>query len=84
MNLINALVAIALLMDFLVGVALGVFVTVCAACLREDRQRTLRHTPLDLMSAGTRVLAGVGLRKARLRRPPGYPGQQPRQGWGPD
>jgi hypothetical protein len=82
MSLIGAVAAIALLMDFLIGIAFGVFATVCAAFNREDRRYSLWGVPPDSASAGTRILAGVGFRSARPEHFPHNPKQQPRrEGW---
>ncbi|HEX4830597.1 MAG TPA: hypothetical protein VH478_05830 [Trebonia sp.] len=81
MNLIDTLAVIALLIDFLIGAVAGIFVTVCAAVLTEDRRRHgLRDRPRDAAEAGTRKFVGAYYRD-------GHPGHFPRgprdQGWGP-
>jgi hypothetical protein len=80
MSLIDAVAAIALLMDFLVGTAFGVFVTVCAALNREDKRYSLWGTPPDSASAGTRILVGVGFRGVPQGHSPRHPDQRLRRG----
>jgi hypothetical protein len=54
-----AVFGILFLIVFLAGTMMGVFVIVCWASNREDRQRTLKGTPPDSAWAGTRRLNGV-------------------------
>src|ERR1700722_3711466 len=59
MSFIEQLSAIALLIDFLVGVAFGVFGSASLASRREDREYSLVHAPPDPLCDGVRVFQGV-------------------------
>jgi hypothetical protein len=59
MNFVEQLTAIALLVDFLFGVTLGVIGSAAFGSARENRQLTLLRRPPDPVSAGARVLFGV-------------------------
>ena len=59
MNFIEQLSAIALLVDFLFGVAFGVIGSASLASRREDCDYSLTHAPPDPLCDGVRVLYGV-------------------------
>ena len=65
MSFIEQLSAIALLIDFLVGVAFGVFGSASLASRREDREYSLVHAPPDPLCDGMRVIQGVYTRGDR-------------------
>ncbi len=59
MNFIEQLTAIALLIDFLLGVTCGIVGSAVHGSRREDRGYTLLGAAPDPVSAGARVLHGV-------------------------
>jgi len=65
MSFIEQLSAIALLIDFLFGVAFGVVGSASLASRREDRGYSLVHAPPDPVCDGVRVLQGVYTRGDR-------------------
>jgi len=65
MSYIDAMAGIMLLIIFLFAVLLGVVLIVSCSSNREDRRRSLKGTPPDAASAGTRWLVGVARRETR-------------------
>ena len=59
MNFVEQLTAVALLVDFLLGVTFGVVGGASFASRREDRNYSLLRTAPDLLCAGARVIHGV-------------------------
>ena len=59
MSFIEQLSAIALLIDFLFGVAFGMVGGASLASRREDRDYSLVHAPPDPLCDGARVIQGV-------------------------
>jgi hypothetical protein len=59
MNIAEQLSAIALLVDFLFGVATGVFGSAIFGSVRENRRMSLLQEAPDPVSAGARVIFGV-------------------------
>lgn len=59
MNFLEQLSAITLLVDFLLGVALGMIGAASHGSRREDRARTLLGTAPDPVSSGARLIHGV-------------------------
>ena len=59
MNLVEQLTAIAILIDFLVGVTFGVVGGAILGSRREDHEMTLLGDAPDPLSAGARVIHGV-------------------------
>jgi hypothetical protein len=57
-----AVIALLFVIVFISGTTIGIFVIVCWATNREDRQRTLTGTMPDSACAGTRRLNGVSRR----------------------
>lgn len=62
MNLIEQLSAVALLIDFLLGVAFGVVGGVAYGSVRDDRARTLLRPAPGPLTAGARAILGVRTR----------------------
>src|SRR5580698_5683187 len=65
MSFIEQLSAIALLIDFLFGVAFGIVGSASLASRREDRDYSLVHAPPDSLCDGARVIQGVYTRGDR-------------------
>jgi hypothetical protein len=59
MNFIEALTAIAILIDFLFGVTFGFVGGAILGSRREDYNYSLLQVPTDPLSAGVRVIHGV-------------------------
>ena len=59
MNFVEQLTAMALMVDFFLGVAFGVVGGAVHGSLREDRDKTFLGGAPDLVSEGARVLLGV-------------------------
>jgi hypothetical protein len=59
MTFVEQLSAIALLVDFLFGVTLGVIGSASLASRREDWHYSLTHAPPDSICDGARILYGV-------------------------
>ena len=59
MNFIEQLTAVALLVDFFLGVTFGVIGGAAHGSLREDRERTLLRAARDPVSAGARAVHGL-------------------------
>ncbi len=59
MNFVEQLTAVALLVDFLLGVTIGVVGGAVHGSLSEDREKTLLGHAPDQLSRGARVLFGV-------------------------
>jgi hypothetical protein len=83
MNFIEQLTAVALLVDFFLGVTFGVVWGAVYGSLREDSSKSLLREAPDPLSAGARVIFGL------YRRDDGYlasllPGGRPVPGKNPD
>jgi hypothetical protein len=59
MNFVEQLTAVALLVDFFLGVTFGVVFGAAYGSVRDERRRTLLVAPPDPLSAGARMLHGV-------------------------
>lgn len=59
MNFVEQLTAVALLVDFCLGVTIGMVGGAVHGSLREDREKTLLGQPPDRLSRGARVMFGV-------------------------
>ena len=88
MGFIEQLSAVAILADFLFGIAVGLVLTVSCASRREDRQYSLRAGAPDPLCDGVRVFQGVytrgGQRPAAHRAGPGGAAQGNPGGRDPD
>ena len=62
MNFIEQLTAVTLLVDFLLGVTLGIVGGAVHGSLREDREKTLLRQAPDLVSEGARVMYAAYIR----------------------
>jgi hypothetical protein len=82
MGIIDAVIAIALLMDFLVGIGCGTFVTVCRSSVIEDKKYSLWGASPGPARAGARILLGFGTRDAPPGGSPHYFDRRVRQGRG--
>jgi hypothetical protein len=75
MGLIEQLSAVAILVDFLFGIAIGLVLSVSCASLREDSRRSLLSAAPGPLRDGVRVFQGVyirgGYRSAAHRVGPG-------------
>ncbi len=68
MNFVEALSAIAILIDFLFGLTFGVVGGAILGSRREDYNYSLLQTAPDLLSAGARVIHGVFTRDDGYRQ----------------
>jgi hypothetical protein len=84
MSVIEAAVATALLMIFLVGIACGFFLTACLSSVIEDKKYSLRGRPPGPACGGTRIVVGFSTREVPPGSSPRYSGRRPRQGRGLD
>jgi hypothetical protein len=75
MGFIEQLSAVAILVDFLFGIAIGLVLGVSYASLREDNRYSLLSAAPDLLCDGVRTFQGVyirgGYRSAAYRVGPG-------------
>jgi hypothetical protein len=67
---------------FLTGTLVGIFLIVCWAYNREDKQKSIKGPPPGNGCGGVRRLTGVGRRGPLPRRFPEYSGPQRRPGRG--
>jgi hypothetical protein len=77
-----AAIAILLLMVFLTGSTIGVFLIVSWAYNQEDRKRSLKGPPPGIGCDGARRLTGVGRRDITPDRHSEQVNTWPGQGWG--
>lgn len=88
MGFLEQLSAVAILADFLFGIAVGIVLSVSCASLREDSQYSLRAGAPDPLCDGVRVFQGVytrgGRRPAAHRAGPGGGAQRNPGGRDPD
>jgi hypothetical protein len=81
-------VAILLLILFLYGIMLGIFVIISWASNREDKKKSLMGPPPGPGCSGARRLVGFSYREADGQSPNeraashGWPGQRAGHGWG--
>jgi hypothetical protein len=59
MSFVEQLSAVALLVDFLLGVTFGVVGSAAYGSIRDDREHTMLSAAPDPLSAGARVIHGV-------------------------